>query len=79
MISIRKSFSTKLTITIMLLAVPIFVISLGFLYTQSRRMIRNEAVGRAKTEDPNKYAEAYDAILGDMRAQIAEIAQGGEE
>ena len=49
MISIRKSFSTKLTITIMLLAVPIFLISLGFLYTQSRRMIRNEAVGRANS------------------------------
>ena len=49
MISIRKSFSTKLTITIMLLAAPIFVISLGMLYTQSRRMIRNEAVGRANS------------------------------
>ena len=38
-----------------------------------------EAIGRAKTEDPNRYAEAYDKILADMRAQIAEAAQGGEE
>ena len=38
-----------------------------------------EAIGRAKTEDPDKYAEAYDAILANMRAQIAEVAQGGEE
>ena len=38
-----------------------------------------EAIGRAKTEDPDKYAEAYDKILNDMRAQIAEAAQGGEE
>ncbi len=49
MISIRKSFSTKLTITVMLLAAPIFVISLGILYNQSRRMIRSEAVGRANS------------------------------
>lgn len=49
MISIRKSFSTKLTIAILLLAVPIFVISLGVLYTQSRHIIRTEAVGRANT------------------------------
>ena len=38
-----------------------------------------EAIGRAKTEDPDKYAEAYDAILARMRAEIAEAAQGGEE
>lgn len=49
MISIRKSFSAKLTIAILLLAAPIFVIALGVLYTQSRYMIRNEAVGRANT------------------------------
>lgn len=49
MISIRKSFSAKLTIAILLLAAPIFVIALGVLYTQSRHMIRNEAVGRANS------------------------------
>ncbi len=38
-----------------------------------------EAIGRAKTEDPDKYAEAYDKILAEMRAEIAEAAQGGEE
>lgn len=47
--SIHKSFSAKLTIAILLLAAPIFVISLGVLYTQSRHMIRSEAVGRANT------------------------------
>ena len=38
-----------------------------------------EAIGRAKTEDPEKYAEAYDRILAQMREEIAEAAQGGEE
>ena len=38
-----------------------------------------EAIGRAKTEDPDRYAEAYDKILAEMRAEIAEAAQGGEE
>ena len=38
-----------------------------------------EAIGRAKTEDPNNYAEIYDGILANMRSEIAEIAQGGEE
>ena len=38
-----------------------------------------EAIGRAKTEDPNNYAVIYDGILANMRAEIAEIAQGGEE
>ncbi len=38
-----------------------------------------EAIGRAKTEDPDRYAEAYDKILAEMRAEIAEAAQGGDE
>ena len=49
MISIRKSLSTKLSLSILLLAVPIFIISLGTLYTQARHMIRQEAVGRANS------------------------------
>lgn len=46
---IRKSFSNKLSICIILLAVPIFIISLSILYSQSRRMILDEALGRANS------------------------------
>lgn len=49
MIDIRKSFSSKLSLTVLLLAVPIFLVSMGLLFTQSRRMIREEAMGRAKS------------------------------
>lgn len=47
MINIRKSFSTKLCVALLILAIPIFVISIGVLFTQSRKMIRNEAIGHA--------------------------------
>ena len=47
MFNIRKSFSTKLTLGILLMAVVIFVLSLGVLFTQSRHLIRTKAVGRA--------------------------------
>lgn len=49
MINIHKSFSTKLSIGIMLLAVPIFCISLAALFLHSRYIIRKEAVGRANS------------------------------
>ena len=49
MINIRKSFSTKLSVALLILAAPIFVISLGVLFTQSRKMIRNEAIGHASS------------------------------
>ena len=49
MINIRKSFSTKLSVALLILAGPIFVISLGVLFTQSRKMIRNEAIGHASS------------------------------
>ena len=45
---IRKSLSTKLSLGIFLMAVTIFVVSLGVLFTQSRHIIRTEAVGRTK-------------------------------
>lgn len=41
---ISHKLSRKLSIGIMLLAVPIFVLSLGFFYYQSLRLIRQEAV-----------------------------------
>ncbi len=49
MMSVRKSFSTKLSLSILLLAAPIFIVSLGILFTQSRHMIRTEAVARANS------------------------------
>lgn len=49
MINIRKSFSTKLSVGILILAIPIFVISLGVLFTQSRQIIRKEAIGHANS------------------------------
>ena len=49
MFNIRKSFSAKLTLGILMMAVVIFVLSLGVLFTQSRHLIRNKAVGRAST------------------------------
>lgn len=49
MINVRKSFSTKLSLCVVVLAVPIFIASLGVLFIQSRHMIRSEAVGRANS------------------------------
>ena len=46
---LRKSFSAKLTLGILLLAVPIFVISLGVLFFHARQMILREAVGHASS------------------------------
>lgn len=47
MISVRKSFPVKLSLGILLLAVPVFVAALGLLFYQSRHLIREEAMGRA--------------------------------
>lgn len=49
MINVRKSFSRKLSLGVLLLAMLIFTASLGILFTQSRYMIRGEAVGRANS------------------------------
>ena len=49
MIGVRKSLSKKLSVGILLLAMLIFTASLGVLFTQSRHMIRTEAVGRANS------------------------------
>ena len=46
---IRKSLSTKLSLSILLLAVPIFFIALGVLFTQSRHIIRQSAVRRTNS------------------------------
>lgn len=39
----RRSFSRKLSLSIMLMAVPVFVLSLGLFYAQSRNLIHKEA------------------------------------
>lgn len=49
MISIRKSFANKLILGILVLSVIIFTISLGILFTQSRHLIRVEALARASS------------------------------
>ena len=49
MFDIRKSLATKLSLTVLLLAAPIFIISLGLLFMKSRQMIREEAVERVNS------------------------------
>ncbi len=44
---IRQSLSLKLSLGIVLLAIPIFVVSLGILFSQSRHIVRVEAMQRA--------------------------------
>ena len=43
---IRQSLSLKLSLGIVLLAIPFFVVSLGILFQQSRHDIRQEATER---------------------------------
>ena len=44
---IHKSLSTRLCIDILLVVVLVFSLSLGFLYWQSRYIIREEAIDEA--------------------------------
>ena len=46
---VRRSLSLKLSLGILLLAIPVFVISLGILFLQSRYIVRQEAMERAST------------------------------
>lgn len=46
---IRRSLSAKLSLSILLLAIPIFVLSLGILFVQSRNIIKKEAMEHAKS------------------------------
>lgn len=46
---IRRSISSKLSLALLLLAAPVFVIALGLLFSQSRHIIRKEAVARANS------------------------------
>ena len=46
---IRQSLSWKLSLGILLMAVPIFLLSLGILYEESRNMVKREAVEHANS------------------------------
>ena len=46
---LRQNLARRLSLNIMLMAVPVFALSLGILYMQSRRLIRHEAVKRANS------------------------------
>ncbi|MBR1395364.1 MAG: histidine kinase [Prevotella sp.] len=48
-LNIRRSLSTKLGITTLLLAIPIFILSLGILYLQSQYIVRKTAMERANS------------------------------
>ena len=49
MSKISRSLFQKLSLEIMLLAAPVFIISLGFFYLRSRDLIRQEAIERSKS------------------------------
>ena len=46
---VRSSFSAKVVIWVLLIAIPIFILSVGLLYWQSRKLIRAEAEERANS------------------------------
>ena len=43
------SLSRKLSLSIMLMAIPVFMLSLGLFYSQLRYLIRQEAIGRSNS------------------------------
>ena len=47
LIYIRKSLSRRLSIIIVLIATIIFVAALGFVFVESRKAVRQEAINRA--------------------------------
>ncbi|MBQ7510124.1 MAG: histidine kinase [Prevotella sp.] len=47
--TVTTHLSTRLSLDLLLLATPLFVLVLGLLFLQSRHIIRNEAVGRANS------------------------------
>ena len=47
MMSIRRSFSAKVIMWVLLIAVPVFLASVGVLFWQSHKLIRAEAVDKA--------------------------------
>ena len=54
MINIRRSLSIKLSIGILLMTVPVFVLSVGLLYRQSRNFVLKEALEHANSTLDNR-------------------------
>ena len=48
MSNLKRRLSRKLILSIMLMAVPVFILSLGIFYSQSRYLIRQEAIECSK-------------------------------
>lgn len=46
---VRSSFSAKVIVWVLLIAIPLFLLSVGLLYWQSRKLIRAEAEERANS------------------------------
>ena len=46
---LRQDLARRLSLHVMLMAIPVFALSLGIFYMQSRRLIRHEAVKRANS------------------------------
>lgn len=46
---IRRNLALRLSVGILLLTIPVFILSLGILFVQSRRFIRDEATSRAQS------------------------------
>ena len=65
---IRRSLPTKLSIWIVFFATLIFIVSLGFMFTQSLKVVRQEAVSRA-TQVLDNTVLRIDKILN--RVEIA--------
>ena len=49
MFNVQDSLSKKLSLIVMLLAVPVFILSIGIFYLQSRYLIRQEAIERSNS------------------------------
>lgn len=49
MISIRRRLATKFSLSVLLIAVPVFILSLGIFFLQSRHFIREEAISHANS------------------------------
>lgn len=45
--NIRRSFSAKVVVWVLLIAIPVFLLSVGLLFRQSRKLVRTESVERA--------------------------------
>ena len=79
--NIRQSLSTKLSIGILLMIVPVFVVSLGLLFMQSRYIVRQEAVERANAvlntslQRVNSYLKTIETATNANDWQILENLQ----